>query len=68
MKTSLKSNLKKSSINDRVHLLEMTILNMAQSISMIKKNQDILIGNQNKIIEAITPAEEVEETPVKEAN
>tara|TARA_R110002050_G_scaffold24985_3_gene66721 strand:- start:771 stop:980 length:210 start_codon:yes stop_codon:yes gene_type:complete len=48
--SDLKSNIKKSTLSDRVHLLETTIINMAESTSIIKANQDKLINNQNKII------------------
>lgn len=48
--SDLKSNIKKSTLSDRVHLLETTIINMAESMSIIKANQDKLINNQNKII------------------
>tara|TARA_R110000796_G_scaffold215671_1_gene331655 strand:+ start:472 stop:684 length:213 start_codon:yes stop_codon:yes gene_type:complete len=56
--SDLKSNIKKSTLSDRVHLLETTIINMAESTSIIKANQDKLINNQNKIINDLYTKEE----------
>ena len=54
----IKSGKKKSTQSDRIHLLEMTIINLAETTSKLKKQIDILAGNQNKIIDAISPPEE----------
>lgn len=51
-------NIKKKTTNDRIHLLEMTIINLAETTSRLKKQIDILAGNQNKIIDAISPPKE----------
>mgnify|MGYP003652456581 CR=1 FL=1 len=51
-------NIKKKTTNDRIHLLEMTIINLAETTSRLKKQIDILSGNQNKIIDAISPPKE----------
>ena len=63
----IKEGKKKSKLNARVHLLEMTIIRMAESISLMKKQIDILAGNQNKIIDAISPPEKTD-NEVDEAN
>tara|TARA_R110000796_G_scaffold139869_1_gene256045 strand:+ start:220 stop:369 length:150 start_codon:yes stop_codon:yes gene_type:complete len=36
----------------------MTIINLAETTSRLKKQIDILSGNQNKIIDAISPPKE----------
>ena len=51
----IKNNKKKSTMNERIHLLEMTIINLAETTSRLKKQIDILSHNQNKIIDAISP-------------
>ena len=51
----IKAGKKKGTMNDRIHLLEVTMIRMAESISLLKKQIDILSGNQNKIIDAISP-------------
>ena len=57
---SIKSNKKKSAMNDRVHLLEMTIIRLAETTSRLKKQIDILAANQNKIIDAVSPPQETD--------
>lgn len=52
---------KKQRINDRVHLLEMTIINMSQSITKIIERTEILSKNQQKIIDAITEGDNKKE-------
>tara|TARA_B110000211_G_C13709250_1_gene390998 strand:- start:277 stop:483 length:207 start_codon:yes stop_codon:yes gene_type:complete len=54
----IKEGKKKGTMNDRIHLLESTIINMAESISIMKANQDKLINNQNKIINDLYKKEE----------
>ena len=51
-------NIKKKTTNDRIHLLEMTIIKLAETTSILKKQIDILSANQNKIIDAISPPKE----------
>jgi len=63
---NLKSNKKKSTQSERTHLLEMTIIRMAESVSLLKKQIDILSVNQGKIIDAISPPKE-EDNKVDEA-
>ena len=58
--SNIKSNKKKSTQADRIHLLEMTIINLAETTSRLKKQIDILSHNQNKIIDAISPPEDKE--------
>ena len=56
----IKSGKKKSTQSDRIHLLEMTIINLAETTSKLKKQIDILAGNQNKIIDAVSPPEKID--------
>ena len=56
----IKSNKKKSTMNDRIHLLEMTIIRLAETTSKLKKQIDILSANQNKIIDSISPPKETD--------
>ena len=51
----IKQGKKKSTLNDRVHLLEMVIIRMAETSSILKKKIDILSQNQNHIIDSISP-------------
>jgi len=46
---------KKKRTNDRIHLLEMTIINMSESITKIIERTEILSKNQQRIIDALTP-------------
>lgn len=63
----IKAGKKKSTMNDRIHLLEMTIIRLAQSVSLLKEQIDKLSHNQNKIIDAISPPKETG-NEVDEAN
>tara|TARA_R110002049_G_scaffold230196_2_gene402342 strand:+ start:3718 stop:3894 length:177 start_codon:yes stop_codon:yes gene_type:complete len=47
-------------MNDRIHLLEMTIIRLAETTSKLKKQIDILSANQNKIIDSISPPKETD--------
>jgi len=58
----IKNNKKKATQSDRIHLLEMTIINLAETTSRLKKQIDILSANQNKIIDAISPPKEEGDT------
>lgn len=59
--SNIKSNKKKSTQADRIHLLEMTVIKLAETTSILKKQIDILSANQGKIIDAISPPEDKEE-------
>ena len=63
----IKNNKKKATQSDRIHLLEMTIIRLAETTSRLKKQIDILSGNQNKIIDAISPPKE-DDNDVDEAD
>ena len=52
---------KKKRVNDRVHLLEMTLIRMSESMTKIIERTEILSKNQQKIIDAITEGENKEE-------
>ena len=52
---------KKNRVNDRVHLLEMTLIRMSESMTKIIERTEILSKNQQKIIDAITEGENKEE-------
>lgn len=54
----IKQGKKKSTLNDRVHLLEMVIIKLAESVSLLKKHNDKLTQNQNMIIDSISPPNE----------
>jgi hypothetical protein len=51
-------NIKKKTTNDRIHLLEMTVIKLAETTSILRKQIDILSANQGKIIDAISPPKE----------
>ena len=57
----IKQGKKRGTMNDRIHLLEMTVIKLAETTSILKKQIDILSANQNKIIDAISPPEDKEE-------
>tara|TARA_R110000796_G_scaffold103802_1_gene213230 strand:+ start:623 stop:799 length:177 start_codon:yes stop_codon:yes gene_type:complete len=57
----IKQGKKKSAVNDRIHLLEMTVIKLAETTSILKKQLDILSANQSKIIDAISPPKDKEE-------
>lgn len=46
--------VKKKNMNDRVHHLEIIIINMSESITKIIERTEILSKNQQKIIDALT--------------
>mgnify|MGYP003636874685 FL=1 len=54
----IKEGKKKSTANERIHLLEMTLIKLAETTSILKKQIDILSANQSKIIDAISPPKE----------
>ena len=56
----IKEAKKRGTMNDRIHLLEMTVIKLAETTSILKKQLDILSHNQNKIIDAISPPEDKE--------
>ena len=58
----IKQGKKKAILSERLHLLEVTMIRMAESISLLKKHNDILSQNQSKIIDAISPPKEEGDT------
>ena len=52
---------KKNRVNDRVHLLEMTLIRMSESMTKIIERTEILSKNQQRIIDAITGGDNKEE-------
>ena len=58
----IKQGKKRGTMNDRIHLLEMTVIKLAETTSILKKQLDILSANQSKIIDAISPPKEEGDT------
>ena len=57
----MKNNIKKAKLNDRVHLLEMTLIRLSESFTKIIERVEILSKNQQKIIDTLTADNEVSE-------
>ena len=63
----MKNNIKKAKLNDRVHLLEMTVIRMSESLTKVIERIEILSKNQQKIIDALTPNEEKDDVDEAES-